>query len=173
MATKVNKNIGGISQMKLIVIDLPNGKQLLDFGNDSVGQTYLNDANGLYEVATLVLLPPPPNVPTNYPENSDEPDRGEKDRLCGGFTIRHTKSGRLMCEALDGTSHKIIIYGGGGDRSWNGWNDRMPLDEKAFGIATPESRGGGMWTELLIVPVDGAYKTAQQVRYEDDIMEVS
>jgi len=89
--------------------------------------------------------------------------------ICGGFEIRRAKSGRLMCEVLVGASHRISMKYGAGDRSWNNWVDRIPDGTTAFGIARPESNGGGCWVELLILPIDGNYRTLSQKNYEQEV----
>jgi hypothetical protein len=92
--------------------------------------------------------------------------------LVGGFTIRTARSGRLLVCVEKGESHRLICRSGDGDRTWNNWEERMPMDENAYGIARRETNGGGSWVELLIVPVDRPYKTAQQARYENELKEV-
>jgi hypothetical protein len=90
--------------------------------------------------------------------------------VCGGFEIRRAKSGRLMCEVLVGASHRISMKMGAGDRSWNNWTDRIPDGTGAFGIARPESNGGGCWVELLILPLDNRYRTLSQQNYESEVL---
>jgi len=90
--------------------------------------------------------------------------------LCGGFEIRRAKSGRLLCEVTAGATHRISMKFGAGDRSWNNWTDRIPDGVGAFGIARPESNGGGCWVELLILPLDGNYKTLAQQNYESEVL---
>jgi hypothetical protein len=90
--------------------------------------------------------------------------------VCGGFEIRRAKSGRLMCEVLAGATHRISMKMGAGDRSWNNWVDRIPDGTTAFGIARPESNGGGCWVELLILPLDGLYRTISQQNYENEVL---
>jgi hypothetical protein len=90
--------------------------------------------------------------------------------ICGGFEIRRSKSGRLMCEVQVGASHRISMKLGAGDRSWNNWIDRVPDGTTAFGIARPESNGGGCWVELLILPIDGEYRTLSQKNYEQEVL---
>jgi hypothetical protein len=90
--------------------------------------------------------------------------------ICGGFEIRRAKSGRLMCEVLVGASHRISMKMGAGDRSWNNWVDRIPDGTTAFGIARPESNGGGCWVELLILPLDEKYRTLSQKNYEQEVL---
>jgi hypothetical protein len=90
--------------------------------------------------------------------------------ICGGFEIRRSKSGRLMCEVKVGASHRISMKMGAGDRSWNNWVDRIPDGTTAFGIARPESNGGGCWVELLILPLDGNYRTLSQRNYEQEVL---
>ena len=89
--------------------------------------------------------------------------------ICGGFEIRRAKSGRLLCEVKVGASHRISMKFGAGDRSWNNWADRIPDGVGAFGIARPESNGGGCWVELLILPIDGNYRTLSQMNYEQEV----
>ena len=89
--------------------------------------------------------------------------------ICGGYNIRASKAGRLMCEVLPGATHRISMKMGAGDRSWNNWVDRIPDGTTAFGIARPESNGGGCWVELLILPLDGNYRTLAQKNYEAEV----
>ena len=90
--------------------------------------------------------------------------------ICGGFEIRRAKSGRLLCEVQAGATHRISMRMGAGDRSWNNWVDRIPDGTNAFGIARPESNGGGCWVELLILPLDGNYRTLAQKNYEAEVL---
>jgi hypothetical protein len=90
--------------------------------------------------------------------------------ICGGFEIRRAKSGRLMCEVKVGATHRISMKYGAGDRSWNNWIDRIPDGTTAYGIARPESNGGGCWVELLILPLDNRYGTLSQKNYEQEVL---
>ena len=90
--------------------------------------------------------------------------------ICGGFELRRTKAGRLMCEVKVGATHRLSMKAGAGDRSWNNWADRIPDGVGAFGIARPESNGGGCWVELLILPLDGNYRTLAQQNYESEVL---
>jgi hypothetical protein len=90
--------------------------------------------------------------------------------VCGGFEIRRAKSGRLLCEVKVGATHRISMRYGSGDRSWDNWVDRIPDGVGAFGIARPESNGGGCWVELLILPLDNRYRTLSQKNYESEVL---
>jgi hypothetical protein len=92
-----------------------------------------------------------------------------KSSICGGFTYRRIRSGRLMCEVQTGNTHRISMRLGIGDRTWDNWENQRPEDPDAFGIARHETNGGGAWVELLILPLDGKYKTAQQALYESEL----
>lgn len=164
------------------LVHLPAGVLPYWSGEDAVTATPKEEMDGF-----LATIPAPLDLPSEYgsPEwarannalmawNAQRIQFAENHlhvrSLCGGFEIRRAKSGRLMCEVKVGASHRINMKYGAGDRSWNNWVDRIPDGTNAFGIARPESNGGGCWVELLILPIDGNYRTLSQRNYEQEVL---
>lgn len=138
---------------------------IVDFGDKAVGHTSA-DMVVIPESLAIAML-------DGNPYN-DGPVHGGPKVTCGGFEYFMTRNRREAVRLLHGTGWLAQLVCGEGSRSWNNWEDRMPVGDNVLSIAAAVSRGGGMWWELSVVPVLG-YMTAEQVQYQqavDDWTEV-
>lgn len=79
-----------------------------------------------------------------------------------------TKKGRQAYRIEEGDTHTFWIKPGSGDRSWNNWGTRRPVNA-LYANAVRTSNGGGCWTEVIIMVSDKDPITSEQQAYLDEI----
>mgnify|MGYP001392288802 CR=1 FL=1 len=79
-----------------------------------------------------------------------------------------TKKGRQAIQIMSGNTHELYFQSGCGDRSWNEWDERRPING-LFADAAATSNGGGCWTEVIIMPAGVEVITSFQQAYIDEL----
>ena len=80
-----------------------------------------------------------------------------------------SKIGREAIQIMSGNTHEFSFHSGCGDRSWNEWADRRPVNG-VFADAAPTSNGGGCWSEISIMPAGLEVITSFQQACMDELL---
>lgn len=79
-----------------------------------------------------------------------------------------TRKGREAIRISNGNSHNFHLYGSSGDRNWQNWSKRRPVNA-VFSKAVATSNGGGCWLECWVMEANKEIVTAEQAEYIGEI----